>query len=52
MLREILQEIPSKVLPNFSQPLVLTDFLVSVLEDQSNIENQVFALKGMFILLQ
>lgn len=33
LLREILQEIPSKVLPNFKQPLILTDFLASILED-------------------
>ena len=40
------------ILPNFSQPLLLADFLLACLEDRNGLANQVLALKGLFLLLQ
>ena len=44
--------IPKDILPNFSHPLLLTDFLMSTLDDSPDLELQVYALKGLFLLLQ
>ena len=38
-------------MPNFKNPLILADFLTSKLEDNSNLELQIYALKGLFLLL-
>ena len=51
MLKTILINIPLKVLPNFKDPLLLADFLMSCLDENRNIEIQVYALKGLFLLL-
>jgi hypothetical protein len=51
MLKNILINIPLKVLPNFKDPLLLADFLMSCLDENRNIEIQVYALKGLFLLL-
>lgn len=51
MLKTILIAIPMKVLPNFKDPLLLADFLMSCLDGDRNIEIQVYALKGLFLLL-
>ena len=51
MLKTILIDIPLKVLPNFKDPLLLADFLMSCLDEDRNIEIQVYALKGLFLLL-
>ena len=42
---------PQKIMPNFGNPLLLADFLMACLDDQSDIQIQVLALKGLFLLL-
>ena len=37
-IRSILIEIPTKILPNFKDPLLLSDFLLSTLDEDRNIE--------------
>ena len=51
LMKEIVKDIPSKILPNFSQPLFLSDFLLDRLDDKSDIEVRILALKALFILL-
>ena len=56
-----LRDLPAKILPNFSNPLLLADFLLACLgdQDQTNLDGQqetdlpmqVYALKGLFLLL-
>ena len=51
LMKDIVKDIPSKILPNFGQPLLLSDFLLDRLDDRSDIEVQILALKALFILL-
>ena len=50
-LKRVLADIPTKILPNFKDPLLLADFLLSCLDENRNIQIQVYALKGLFLLL-
>lgn len=52
LTKRILITLPKTVLPNFSNPLLLADFLTGCLEDKSDLEMQVYALKSLFLLLQ
>ena len=51
VLKRVLADIPTKILPNFKDPLLLADFLLSCLDENRNIQIQVYALKGLFLLL-
>jgi U3 small nucleolar RNA-associated protein 19 len=44
---------PKTILPKFENPLYLANFLQSCLDDpNSKLDLQVYALKGLFLLLQ
>ena len=51
MVKQTLFDLPQKILPNFGNPLLLADFLMGSLEEKSDLQNQVYALKGLFLLL-
>ena len=52
LISKTLRDMPKKIIANFSQPLLLADYLLSCLEDDTDRSNQVFALKGLFLLIQ
>lgn len=43
---------PKTIIPNLSTPLTLSDFLTEHLNNNEDIEVQVFALRALFILLE
>jgi U3 small nucleolar RNA-associated protein 19 len=40
------------VIPNFANPLLLSDFLTECLNQEDDVEMQVLTLRGIFILLE
>ena len=52
LVKKIMLEMPKKVLFNFENPLVLSDFLTFYLNQDDDIEIQVLALRALFILLE
>jgi U3 small nucleolar RNA-associated protein 19 len=51
LLKEAVKVLPSAIMPNLGQPLILSDILLSLLDYDSDIEMQIYALKSLFILL-
>lgn len=39
MIRRTLLDIPQRIIPNFSQPLLLADFLLACLDDSHSLKN-------------
>jgi len=52
LIKRTLSDLPQMILPNFAEPLLLADFLLACLDDSHGLQNQVLALKGLFLLLQ
>lgn len=52
LTKKILLEMSKKILPNFENPLLLSDFLTHYLNQEDDIELQVLALRAIFILLE
>ena len=52
LLRKTLVQISKTLIPRLQNPLMLADFLTSCLDDTADLSNQIFALKGLFLLLQ
>jgi len=50
--RKVLLELPKKAMLNFENPLLLSDFLTHYLDQEDDVELQVLALRGIFILLE
>jgi len=51
LIRRTLSDLPQIILPNFTEPLLLADFLLACLDNSHGLHNQVLALKGLFMLL-
>eukprot|EP00347_Sterkiella_histriomuscorum_P012185 403369569 len=52
IIREILNDLNRMVIPNFQNPIFLSDFLSYYLDQNEQVEIQVLALKAIFILLE
>jgi len=52
LVKKIMLEMPKKVIFNFENPLVLSDFLTFYLNQDDDVELQVLALRALFILLE
>ena len=52
LVKKVLLEMPKKVIYNFENPLVLSDFITHYLNQEEDIETQVLALRAIFILLE
>ncbi|CDW88629.1 nucleolar complex protein 4 homolog [Stylonychia lemnae] len=52
IVKQILEEMNKWVIPNFQNPILLSDFLTNQLDQNDNTEIQFLALKGIFILLE
>jgi U3 small nucleolar RNA-associated protein 19 len=52
LLKKTLVVISKSIIPKLKNPLLLADFLLSCLDDTTDLSNQIFALKGLFLLLQ
>jgi len=52
LTRKVLLELPKKAMLNFENPLLLSDFLTHYLNQDEDVELQVLALRGIFILLE
>ncbi len=52
LVKKVLLEMPKKVIHNFENPLILSDFLTHYLNQEEDIESQVLALRAIFILLE
>ena len=52
MIKKTLSDLSQLILPNFTNPLLLADFLLACLDDSHGLACQVLALKGLFLLLQ
>ena len=51
-IKEILEDMNKLIIPNFENPLLLSDYLTFYLDQDNNVEFQVLALKAIFILLE
>jgi U3 small nucleolar RNA-associated protein 19 len=52
LVKKVLLEMPKKVIYNFENPLILSDFITHYLNQEEDIETQVLALRAIFILLE
>lgn len=52
LVRKVLIEMPKKVMLNFENPLILSDFFTHYLNQKEDVELQVLALRAIFILLE
>ena len=51
LLKRTLISISKTIIPKLQNPLMLADFLLTCLDDTTDLSNQIFALKGLFLLL-
>lgn len=52
LLKQTLISISKTIIPRLQNPLLLADFLMTCLDDNTDLSNQIYALKGLFLLLQ
>ena len=52
LVKKIMLEMPKKVIFNFENPLILSDFLTFYLDQDNDVELQVLTLRAIFILLE
>ena len=52
LVKKVMLEMPKKVIFNFENPLLLSDFLTFYLNQDDDVELQVLSLRAIFILLE
>lgn len=52
LVKKVMFEMPKKVILNFENPLLLSDFITFYLNQDEDVELQVLALRAIFILLE